>query len=108
MVEPAAARLAILGPAAVLACLASLLLIVLLRPALARYALAHPNARPSPTTPTPQGGGGPVVAAALITTWGALVLAPGALRDAAPMLAAVTAAALLLAALGMADDLHGL
>ncbi|MBI3699889.1 MAG: glycosyl transferase [Afipia sp.] len=41
------------------------LLIVLLRPLLAKYALARPNARSSHKIPTPQGGGVAVIAAAI-------------------------------------------
>ena len=44
-------------------------LIVVLRPLLARYALARPNARSSHREPTPQGGGIAVVAAALLGLW---------------------------------------
>ena len=44
-------------------------LIVVLRPLLARYALARPNARSSHREPTPQGGGIAVVAAALVGRW---------------------------------------
>src|ERR1700689_5789888 len=39
--------------------------IVLLRPALRRYALARPNARSSHREPTPQGGGIAVIAATI-------------------------------------------
>src|ERR1700690_1818309 len=38
-------------------------LLLLLRPALRRHALAHPNARSSHKIPTPQGGGIAVIAA---------------------------------------------
>ena len=38
-------------------------LLLLLRPVLRRHALAHPNARSSHKTPTPQGGGIAVIAA---------------------------------------------
>ena len=40
-----------------LAAVTSAALILLLRPLLARYALARPNARSSHVVPTPQGGG---------------------------------------------------
>lgn len=47
-------------------CATSVLLIIVLRPALQRYALARPNARSSHITPTPQGGGIAVIAATLV------------------------------------------
>ena len=79
-------------------------LILLLRPALARYALARPNARSSHKIPTPQGGGIAVVAAIL-----AGVLAGAALASIAPdMLLALwplAAAVVLLAAVGAGDDI---
>ena len=79
-------------------------LIALLKPALARYALARPNARSSHKIPTPQGGGIAVVAATL-----AGVLAGAALASIAPdMLLALwplAAAAVLLAAVGAGDDI---
>jgi UDP-N-acetylmuramyl pentapeptide phosphotransferase/UDP-N-acetylglucosamine-1-phosphate transferase len=79
-------------------------LILLLKPALARYALARPNARSSHKIPTPQGGGIAVVAATL-----AGVLAGAALASIAPdMLLALWplgAAAVLLAAVGAGDDI---
>jgi UDP-N-acetylmuramyl pentapeptide phosphotransferase/UDP-N-acetylglucosamine-1-phosphate transferase len=79
-------------------------LILLLRPALARYALARPNARSSHKIPTPQGGGIAVVAATL-----AGVLAGAALASIAPdMLLALwplAAAVVLLAAVGAGDDI---
>ena len=79
-------------------------LIALLKPALARYALARPNARSSHKIPTPQGGGIAVVAATL-----AGVLAGAALASIAPdMLLALwplAAAAVLLATGGAGDDI---
>ena len=79
-------------------------LILLLKPALARYALARPNARSSHKIPTPQGGGIAVVAATL-----AGVLAGAALASIAPdMLRAwwpLAAAVVLLAAVGAGDDI---
>jgi UDP-N-acetylmuramyl pentapeptide phosphotransferase/UDP-N-acetylglucosamine-1-phosphate transferase len=108
MLEGAAGRLVILGPVAAIAFLVTWQLIVLLRPWFARHALARPNARSSHKEPTPQGGGGPVIVATLAATWGAMALAPDALREQALPLAAVTAAALLLAVLGVIDDLRAL
>jgi hypothetical protein len=49
--------LRVLVPVAVLAFLLALGLILLLRPWLARYAMAQPNSRSSHREPTPQGGG---------------------------------------------------
>src|SRR5580704_2368883 len=43
-------------------------MIILLRPVLARYALARPNARSSHKIPTPQGGGVAVLGATLLVT----------------------------------------
>jgi UDP-N-acetylmuramyl pentapeptide phosphotransferase/UDP-N-acetylglucosamine-1-phosphate transferase len=87
-----------------IAAAASAGLIVLLKPALARYALARPNARSSHTIPTPQGGGVAVVIAAF-----AGVLAGAALAAVAPatLLAwwPLAAAAVLLAATGACDDI---
>jgi UDP-N-acetylmuramyl pentapeptide phosphotransferase/UDP-N-acetylglucosamine-1-phosphate transferase len=108
MFEAAPGRLMILGPVAVIAFLVSWQLILLARPWLARHALARPNARSSHIKPTPQGGGGPVVVAGLAVTWVALALAPDPLRDQALPMAALTAAALLLAAIGIIDDLRAL
>ena len=79
-------------------------LIALLKPALARYALARPNARSSHKIPTPQGGGIAVLAATF-----AGVLAGAALASIAPdMLLALwplAAAVVLLAAIGAGDDI---
>jgi UDP-N-acetylmuramyl pentapeptide phosphotransferase/UDP-N-acetylglucosamine-1-phosphate transferase len=80
-------------------------LIVVLRPMLARYALARPNARSSHREPTPQGGGIAVVAAALVGLWigiAASGLAAGA------QLAALTGAVIALALVGVVDDIRGL
>jgi len=79
-------------------------LILLLKPALARYALARPNARSSHKIPTPQGGGIAVVAATLagVVAGAALAsIAPGMLAALWPLAAAVA----LLAAVGAGDDI---
>ncbi len=55
----------------------SFALLLLLRPWLQRYALAHPNARSSHTVPTPQGAGIGVIAATVATVAGASVSARG-------------------------------
>jgi UDP-N-acetylmuramyl pentapeptide phosphotransferase/UDP-N-acetylglucosamine-1-phosphate transferase len=87
-----------------IAAAASAGLIVLLKPVLARYALARPNARSSHKIPTPQGGGVAVVAATL-----ASVLAGAALAAVTPttLLASwpLAAAVVLLAATGACDDI---
>ena len=60
-----------------LAAVTSAALILLLRPLLARYALARPNARSSHVVPTPQGGGIAVMIATLIAAGVAAILLPG-------------------------------
>lgn len=82
-------------------------LILLLRPLLARYALARPNARSSHSVPTPQGGGIAVLAATLAVATGALAAA-GTLGAVGPLWAMVAAASLLLAAVGAVDDIRPL
>ena len=108
MIEQAIGRLLVLGPAAVVALFLSLVLIVLLRPWLARHALARPNARSSHRKPTPQGGGGAVVIATLAVIWGAIALLPQLPHDQSGQLLALTAAAALLAAVGAVDDVRSL
>src|ERR1700754_2128503 len=61
-----AALWGVFGVVLAAACAVSAGLILLLKPLLARYALARPNARSSHTVPTPQGGGIAVVAAPFI------------------------------------------
>lgn len=84
------------------------LLILLLRPVLVRYALARPNARSSHRVPTPQGGGIAVFGAAIAV--GAYAFLTQAPADAAanPLLHAVLAATLILAITGAVDDLRPL
>src|SRR6516162_864268 len=83
------------------AALLSAALIVLLRPLLARYALARPNARSSHVVPTPQGGGIAVMIATLLAVGLAIIQRPGVeLGELAPVLVA----ALLLAVVGAVDD----
>src|SRR5258707_3778802 len=91
----------------VLAGLATAGLIVLMGPLFARYALARPNARSSHKAPTPQGGGVAVVLG------GAVALAAVALFDPATRalfvgLVPLAAAAVLLMAVGVADDIYAL
>ncbi len=80
-------------------------LIVLLRPALRRYALARPNARSSHYEPTPQGGGIAVIAATIAAT-GLGIFGLG--TSIAPPPATVLAAIVLIAGVGAADDIRPL
>lgn len=84
----------------------SLGLIVVLRPAFARYALARPNARSSHTVPTPQGGGIAVVAATLIAAWLGAVLVDFGLSSSEWL--ALSSGTILLALVGAIDDIRGL
>jgi UDP-N-acetylmuramyl pentapeptide phosphotransferase/UDP-N-acetylglucosamine-1-phosphate transferase len=96
----------ILAVAALAGAVLSACLIRLLRPLLARYALARPNARSSHTVPTPQGGGIAVLAAALAAAVAGLTIAgsTSGLREFA--MPALTAMAL--AILGGWDDIRPL
>ncbi|HEX4411568.1 MAG TPA: glycosyl transferase [Xanthobacteraceae bacterium] len=80
-------------------------LIVLMRPLLARYALAIPNARSSHATPTPQGGGAAVVVAAIVVAGSAIGLMSVA-GDAASLLLTLLGAVIVIAATGVMADLH--
>ncbi len=82
-------------------------LIVALRPAFARYAIARPNARSSHTLPTPQGGGIAVVAAALIAAWLGALIAHSGLAGRGEWLA-LSAASVMLALIGAVDDIRTL
>ena len=78
-----------------------------LRPWLARYALARPNARSSHTVPTPQGGGIAVVAATTIAVAVAEILFPNQFGDQL-RLSVVFVSAIGLALVGVTDDLRPL
>jgi UDP-N-acetylmuramyl pentapeptide phosphotransferase/UDP-N-acetylglucosamine-1-phosphate transferase len=81
-------------------------LIRILKSVLFRYLLAHPNARSSHATATPQGAGVAVIVALLIifaAAW--LFWTP---TESAPSLVPVLAAALGLTVLGLADDARAL
>ena len=106
MIEQAIGRLSVLGPVAVLALLLSSALLVLLRPWLARYAMARPNARSSHREPTPQGGGIAVVAATLVVACGAAAVSSALAQNDGGQLLMLTATAALLAAVGAIDDVH--
>lgn len=95
----------VFGVVLIAAIAASAGLILALRPVLARYALARPNARSSHKEPTPQGGGIAVVAAALAALWLGAALSGIA---AGTQLAALTLATVLLALVGAIDDIRGL
>ena len=83
----------------------SVLLTVLLRPLLERYAPAQPNARSSHKAPTPQGGGIPVITATIAISGVALYVAPAA-AVAAPQLPIILAAVVLIAGVGVLADIH--
>jgi UDP-N-acetylmuramyl pentapeptide phosphotransferase/UDP-N-acetylglucosamine-1-phosphate transferase len=103
-----AALWGVLGAVLVVACAMSAALIVALRPWLARYALARPNARSSHAVPTPQGGGIAVLAATLLATWLGVALASALMPLGLVRLSALSAAAVLLALIGAADDIRTL
>ena len=86
--------------------LATAMLIVLLKPALVRYALARPTARSSHTVPTPQGGGIAImIAVATVMVACAVHGLPGFRQ---PWMPIVLAAVLLLAVAGAFDDIRPL
>ena len=94
--------LALVAAAAVLAAL----LIVLIKPLLVRYLLAHPNARSSHMAATPQGAGIAVVAALFIALMAVQLGCPEAVRG--PLLLPVILATIGLSVLGLIDDARGL
>lgn len=81
---------------------------MLLRPWLARYAMAQPNSRSSHREPTPQGGGIAVVVATLLVAWGAVAVWPAVVQNQGAEFVAVSAATALLAVVGARDDLRSL
>jgi UDP-N-acetylmuramyl pentapeptide phosphotransferase/UDP-N-acetylglucosamine-1-phosphate transferase len=108
MIEQAIGRLAVLGPVAVLALFLSSALLLLLRPWLARYAMARPNARSSHREPTPQGGGIAVVVATLVVAWAAAALSSALPQNDGGQLLVLTATTALLAVVGAIDDVRSL
>jgi UDP-N-acetylmuramyl pentapeptide phosphotransferase/UDP-N-acetylglucosamine-1-phosphate transferase len=86
----------------------SAVLLLWLRPWLARYALAKPNARSSHRVPTPQGGGIAVVAATTIVVAAAGVFFAKQFVGDVGGLAVVFASAIGLALVGVTDDLRPL
>lgn len=97
------AGLALLVVAAVL----TAVIIKLLYPALLRIAVAHPNARSSHKTPTPQGAGIAVVASTTILVALAIHFFPNP-ADAASRIVPILGAVILLAVVGAFDDIRGL
>jgi UDP-N-acetylmuramyl pentapeptide phosphotransferase/UDP-N-acetylglucosamine-1-phosphate transferase len=87
------------------AALLCMLLIVILRPLLAHYALAQPNPRSSHKLPTPQGGGIAVLAAT-ITVSAIVVYFLGTEAAVALRLSLVLAAVILIAGVGILADTH--
>jgi UDP-N-acetylmuramyl pentapeptide phosphotransferase/UDP-N-acetylglucosamine-1-phosphate transferase len=90
----------------VVAALAAWSMIPPLMPLLRRYALARPNARSSHSVPTPQGGGVAVVAAVTLVVLLVLALAPNVPAAEGLSLAVLLAAGLVLAGLGVLDDIR--
>lgn len=80
-------------------------LILVLKPLLVRYALAHPNDRSSHASATPQGAGLALMAALLIVSIAALRLG---VTTPPPSLVPVLAGAVLLTVIGALDDAHAL
>jgi UDP-N-acetylmuramyl pentapeptide phosphotransferase/UDP-N-acetylglucosamine-1-phosphate transferase len=102
------ASLSVLGPVAVLAFFLSSALLMVLRPWLARYAMARPNARSSHREPTPQGGGIAVVAATLVVAWVAAALSSALPQNDGVQLLVLIATTALLAVVGAVDDVRSL
>lgn len=102
MILPDLTHLLIPFAVALAAALCCAALIALLRPVLARYALARPNARSSHKSPTPQGGGIAVIAITAAGAAGAM-LVTGVPDDGAWI---VLAASAFLALVGAIDDLR--
>ncbi len=98
-----------LAPAIVVAAaLMSAGLTAALRPLLARYALAKPNARSSHRAPTPQGGGFGVVAATIAITLLAVLNLGGTTTSFVSDLGGIIGATLLIVIVGAADDIHAI
>ena len=83
-------------------------LIVTLRPLLERYALARVNARSSHEKPTPQGGGIAIVGATLVLVLVVFLVDPSFGRTALIEFAPVMIATVLLALVGLVDDIRSL
>jgi UDP-N-acetylmuramyl pentapeptide phosphotransferase/UDP-N-acetylglucosamine-1-phosphate transferase len=94
-----------LGLVIALAAAISAAIILLMLPLLRRYALAHPNARSSHRTSTPQGGGIAVIAATIGVAAGAIAAGLNEPALSPSSLWLVLAAAAFIAVVGVADDL---
>ena len=93
------------GVTPALAAVLCAVLIVLLRPVFARYAMARPNARSSHKVPTPQGAG---IAVTIATVAAVLPMAllPDFTHADVLQLAVLCAAVAALAVVGWIDDIH--
>jgi UDP-N-acetylmuramyl pentapeptide phosphotransferase/UDP-N-acetylglucosamine-1-phosphate transferase len=96
-----------LGLVAILAAITCAILILALHRILARFTLAHPNARSSHSDPTPQGGGIAVIGASLFAMACAFIFAPE-LVDEPRRLLMLCGSVLGLAIVGATDDIHPL
>ncbi|MEA2927769.1 MAG: hypothetical protein QOG38_197 [Hyphomicrobiales bacterium] len=103
-----AALWGVFGIVLLVAWVASAVLILALRPWLARYALARPNARSSHMVPTPQGGGIAVVGATLLAMWLGVALATMLVPVGLNRLTVLSVAVVLLALVGAIDDIRTL
>jgi UDP-N-acetylmuramyl pentapeptide phosphotransferase/UDP-N-acetylglucosamine-1-phosphate transferase len=108
MTEQAIERLWVLGPVTLVAFFLTMGLTVLLRPWLTCYAMVQPNARSSHHKPTPQGGGIAVLVATLVVAWSAIGLSPVLLQNQGAQFLALSAATVLLGAVGAIDDVRSL
>lgn len=88
----------------ILSAAACFALLIFLLPILQRFALARPNARSSHQVPTPQGGGIGVIVATLCASFAAAIIS-GVRADEFALLP-VAAAAIVLAIVGMIDDVR--
>lgn len=96
-----------LASIATITALVSYGLIVSLRPFLARYALAQPNARSSHRKPIPQGGGIAVIGATIAVVVGVFLTAPELLNG-RHQLTIVFCAVIVLTLVGATDDIRPL
>ena len=92
----------------IVAAIVSAVLALLLRPLLARYALARPNARSSHKTPTPQGAGIAVIASTFGVAFLVLLAASVYGPDISVSLWTVFAATVLIAVVGAVDDIRNI
>src|SRR5262245_10865401 len=98
----------VLAGAGALAALLSAALIVVLLPWLKSHALARPNARSSHVQPTPQGGGAAVLVATLAVAWLSATASSEILGGVVSQFLGLTAATMLLAAVGAMHDIRAL